>query len=125
MVLEVPATTSTEDVKVVIKRDFLSVHVRGHKKQPHVLYGYLSGNVEVDACAWTLDGNELVINLEKETDHPCWPKLLKEPVNYWEDSRGLEGDLSHLNLAPDEATAKVWVSRDEAIELAGKEERQQ
>ena len=125
MVLEVPATTSTEDVKVVIKRDFLSVHVRGHKKQPHVLYGYLSGNVEVDACAWTLDGNELVINLEKETDHPCWPKLLKEPVNYWEDSRGLEGDLSHLNLAPDEATAKVWVSRDEAIKLAGKEERQQ
>ena len=125
MVLEVPASTSTEDVKVVIKRDFLSVHVKGHKKQPHVLYGYLSGNVEVDACAWTLDGNELVINLEKETDHPCWPKLLKEPVNYWEDSRGLEGDLSHLNLAPDETTAKVWVSRDEAIELAGKEERQQ
>ena len=85
--------------------------------------------MEVDACAWTLDGEndnrQLVINLEKETDHPCWPKLLKEPVNYWEDSRGLEGDLSHLNLAPDEATAKVWVSRDEAIELAGKEERQQ
>ena len=126
MVLEVPATTSTEDVKVVIKRDFLSVHVRGHKKQPHVLYGYLSGNVEVDACAWTLDGNELVINLEKETDHPCWPKLLKEPVNYWEDSRGLEGDLSHLNLAPDEATsAPVWVSRDEALKMAGREEARQ
>ena len=33
--------------------------------------------------------------------------------------------MSHLNLAPDETTAKVWVSRDEAIELAGKEERQQ
>ena len=64
----------------MIKRDFLSVHVRGHKKQPHVLYGYLSGNVEVDACAWTLGDGQLVINLEKETDHPCWPKLLKEPA---------------------------------------------
>lgn len=123
MTLTVPASTSSSDVTVVIKRDFLSVHVKGHEKQPHVLYGYLSGNVEVDACAWTLEGGELVINLEKESDHPCWPRLMREPVNYWEDSRGLEGDLSHLDLAPDSATTeKVWVSKEEAIRLAGREE---
>ena len=56
MVLGVPASTLTEDVKVVIKRDFLSVHVKGHKKQPTSCMGTWQGT-RGQPRAWTLDGN--------------------------------------------------------------------
>ena len=99
--IKVPAATKTSDVTVVIKRDFLSAKVAGHAKQPHVVYGCLGGNVEVDACAWTLEGEgetrALVVNLEKQTDHPCWKKLFGDAIDYWKDA-DLEGLGSKLNI---------------------------
>ena len=119
--LSVPAETKTSDVTVVIKRDFISVKVRGHSKQPHVIYGCLYGNVEADACAWTLEGagdsRALVVNLEKETDHPCWPKLLGDPVNYWEDSQNLEFDAK-VKISDDDTTSPVWATPEEAAAAA-------
>mmetsp|Transcript_23553 Transcript_23553/g.70593 ORF Transcript_23553/g.70593 Transcript_23553/m.70593 type:complete len:284 (+) Transcript_23553:236-1087(+) len=118
--IEVPAATAPKDVEVTIKRDFLAVKVAGHEKQPHVLFGHLSGTVEVDACAWTLDGagdnRHLVIQLEKTTDHPCWPKLLRDPVDYWKEDADLDQgeDIPEMRGLKVGETSPVWVSPEEA-----------
>ena len=118
--IPVPAATTRDDVDVIIKRDFISVKVKGHAKQPFVVYGSLRGNVEVGACAWTLDGTSdadraVVVNLEKESSHPCWKKLLGDPVDYFKDDAGLEGGLQHLNFREDDGTpTPVWTTPAEA-----------
>lgn len=114
--IPVPPATAAADVTVVIKRDFLSCAVKGHAKQPHVVFGCLRGNVEVSACAWTLDGDgedrALVVNLEKESSHPCWKKLMGDPIDYWAEDADLEA-MGKLNVGDD----AVWTTREEAAKI--------
>ena len=83
-----------------------------------MLYGHLSGAVEVDACAWTLDGEgearTLTIQLETSEAHPCWPKLLRDPVDYWKEDarsrvfrrRGLFDSPTRVEVQPARRTAR-------------------
>ncbi|KAH8045657.1 hypothetical protein JL722_14147 [Aureococcus anophagefferens] len=114
--VEKPDPGDADEVAKFDQRDFLSCAVKGHAKQPHVVFGCLRGNVEVSACAWTLDGDgddrALVVNLEKESSHPCWKKLMGDPIDYWAEDADLEA-MGKLNVGDD----AVWTTREEAAKI--------
>mmetsp|Transcript_74987 Transcript_74987/g.219661 ORF Transcript_74987/g.219661 Transcript_74987/m.219661 type:complete len:271 (+) Transcript_74987:150-962(+) len=79
--IRVPPDTMKKDIKVTIQPTFLSVAIRGHERQPHVIYGDLSGPIDVDGSGWHLDGSgegrTLVVDLEKTMGGIEWHSLLK------------------------------------------------
>jgi len=65
----VPPPTAKPDVSVSARTDRLTVSVAGHARQPHVLDGVLSYDVDPGSLSWMLEGSgasrSLVITLEK------------------------------------------------------------
>ena len=53
----VPPATSKADVAVLVLADRLSVSVKGHALQPHVLDGTLFYDADPDSTAWALEGS--------------------------------------------------------------------
>jgi len=67
-----PAGTTKQDVAVVFSPQRLEIRVGGAV----VMKGDLGGAVDVSGCTWTLDGQNLVVSLEKR-DSQDWPFSLK------------------------------------------------
>ena len=65
----VPPATTRADVAVTLLADRLSVSVKGHSRQPHVLDDTLYYDVDPDSMSWALEGSgnsrALLIELEK------------------------------------------------------------
>ena len=63
----VPRTTRVRDVRISVRPDRLTVSVAGHARQPSVLDGELSYDVDADSLTWNIeaDASELVLSLEK------------------------------------------------------------
>ncbi|KAL1527071.1 hypothetical protein AB1Y20_015754 [Prymnesium parvum] len=79
--IAVPRETVARDVLCRFSRDALQVSVKGHALQPTVINGKLQHPVDVESCAWRLEGNgeyrQLVIDLEKISGGLDWQDLLQ------------------------------------------------
>lgn len=67
--IPVPPGTKSKMLDVDISNKKLKVGLKG---QPHIVNGELHKRVVVDDCLWTLDGNELSINLQKDNKMEWW-----------------------------------------------------
>jgi len=77
----VPAETKRSDVDVCIEAATLRIAVKGHSIQPTIVDGELSGAVDPEASAWSIEGSgekrRVVVELEKKMGGFMWTRLLK------------------------------------------------
>ena len=71
--IKVDKTVRSRDLKIVIKKDFLSVACKGET----IMQGKLSKPIKTDDCTWTLDSGEILIHLEKFNGMEWWAHVLE------------------------------------------------
>eukprot|EP00440_Ansanella_granifera_P053813 gb/GFBE01058336.1/.p1 GENE.gb/GFBE01058336.1/~~gb/GFBE01058336.1/.p1 ORF type:complete len:267 (+),score=89.51 gb/GFBE01058336.1/:1-801(+) len=79
--IKVPPSTSKGDVTVNFHPSKLKVVVKGHEVQPAVIDGEMTGEIDVEASGWNLEGKDddrrLVLELEKTMGGFMWYQLMK------------------------------------------------
>ena len=71
--IKVDKQIRSRDLKIQIKKDFLSVVCKGQV----IMEGKLSKPVKTDDCTWTLDSGEILIHLEKYNGMEWWAHVLE------------------------------------------------
>ena len=77
VVAPVPAGCAKKDVKVKFLPGRLELSFAGHDAGAG-LAGALGGTVDLDGCTWTMDGQKLVVSLEKKEPGKEWPFALTD-----------------------------------------------
>jgi len=75
--IPVPKGTKGKDLKVVLKKQYLQVSVKGHTFSGGEINGPLTKSIVVDDSFWTLEDNEIiVVNMQKLNGMEWWSGVL-------------------------------------------------